>query len=166
MQNPKVAAIIGICSVLLSALGLFTPRGKPFVFTFQVRKFALIPARSKFDSSRQSIIEDFLQYVQEYAVPRWHLGAYLILAIYIAVAADNGVKYSTLCRIRSALGLRAAAARASGGGRGGRSSSAARYLQRAQPNPPFSARFVVCPQRHAAVQNSMSPIRQIDNYVP
>ena len=134
---------------------------------------------SKFDSSRQSIIEDFLQYVQEYAVPRWHLGAYLILAIYIAVAADNGVKYSTLCRIRSALGLRAAAARAAGGGRGGRSSSAARYLQRAQPNPPFSARFVVCPQHHlhsgtidfcavigAAVQNSMSPNRQTDHFAP
>jgi hypothetical protein len=35
-QNPKVAAIIGIFAVLLSALGLFNPRGKPFVFHFQV----------------------------------------------------------------------------------------------------------------------------------
>jgi hypothetical protein len=36
LQNPKLAAIIGIFAVLASTLGLFNPRGEPFVFHFQV----------------------------------------------------------------------------------------------------------------------------------
>ena len=78
----------------------------------------------------QEIIVQFLKYTKEYAIPPWHLGAYILLAIYIAVAADNGVKYSTLCRVRSALGLS--------------NDTSKRQLRRRQDlNPPFTARFIV-----------------------
>jgi hypothetical protein len=78
----------------------------------------------------QEIIVQFLKYTQEYAIPPWHLGAYVLLAIYIAVAADNGVKYSTLCRVRSALGL-------------SNDTSKRRLRRRQELNPPFTARFIV-----------------------
>jgi hypothetical protein len=36
LQHPTIAAIVGIVAVLVSSLGLFNPRGQPFVFHFEV----------------------------------------------------------------------------------------------------------------------------------
>ena len=68
--------------------------------------------------------------VQHYAMPRWHFAAYFLLIVYITYAADNGVKYSTLRRVRSHLGLKTAAQRALG--------------RQVEPwQPPFLSRFTV-----------------------
>lgn len=68
--------------------------------------------------------------VQHYAMPRWHFAAYFILVVYITCAADHGVKYSTLTRVRSQLGLKTAAQRA--------------VNRQVEPwQPPFRSRFTV-----------------------
>lgn len=37
VQHPRIAAVTGIVAVLASILGLFNPRGQPFVFHFEVQ---------------------------------------------------------------------------------------------------------------------------------
>ena len=113
-KHPRVAAGIGMVVVLLSALGLLNPRGQPFVFDLQAS------------------IDNFWSYVHQYAVPRWHAGAYLWLVAHIAWAADSGVKYPMLKRARSVLGLKTLQGRVRAG------------PQRSQPwSPSFAARFTV-----------------------
>ena len=110
-----MAAGIGIIVVLLGALGLLNPRGQPFVFNLQAS------------------MDDFWSYVHQYAIPRWHAGAYLLLAAHVAWAADSGVKYPVLKRARSVLGLKTLEERVS------------RKMRRnSQPwSPSFAARFTV-----------------------
>mmetsp|Transcript_56947 Transcript_56947/g.133543 ORF Transcript_56947/g.133543 Transcript_56947/m.133543 type:complete len:204 (+) Transcript_56947:370-981(+) len=111
-KHPKVAAATGISAVVLSSLALFNPRGKPFVFEFQ------------------RIMQDFFRLVNNYTIPRWHLGTYLLLALYVAWATDQGVKYSVLKRVRSTLGLKTAEAK--------------RKKKKTLPwSPPFAARFAI-----------------------
>ncbi|EKX52914.1 hypothetical protein GUITHDRAFT_101364 [Guillardia theta CCMP2712] len=98
--------------MLVSALGFFNPRGQPFVFDFP------------------GIMQDFVKFVRQYAVPRWLLGAYMLLATYLAWAADVGVKYSTLKRVKSALGLNTTSHRCVRG-------------RKIPWNPSFRARFTV-----------------------
>ena len=114
-KHPRVAAGIGIIVVLLGALGLLNPRGQPFVFNLQAS------------------MDDFWSYVHQYAIPRWHAGAYLLLAAHVAWAADSGVKYPVLKRARSVLGLKTLEERVS------------RKMRRnSQPwSPSFAARFTV-----------------------
>jgi len=113
-KHPRVAAGTGIVVVFLSALGLLNPRGQPFVFDLQAR------------------IDDFCKYVHQYAIPRWHAGAYLLLALHVAWATDSGVKYPVLKRARSVLGLKTLEERVRKGRRN------------LQPwTPSFAARFTV-----------------------
>jgi hypothetical protein len=114
-KHPRIAAGIGIVVVLLSALGLLNPRGQPFVFNLQAS------------------MNDFWSYVHQYAIPRWHAGAYLLLGAHLAWAADSGVKYPMLKRARSVLGLKTLAEQVYTKGR-----------RNTQPwSPSFAARFAV-----------------------
>lgn len=36
-------------------------------------------------------MQDFFRLVNNYTIPRWHLGTYLLLALYVAWATDQGV---------------------------------------------------------------------------
>ena len=101
--------------VCLSLLGLLNPRGQPFVFkNFQASK------------------DDFWSYVHQYAIPRWHAGAYLLLILHVAWATDSGVKYPVLKRARSMLGLKTLEERVRKG------------QKKMQPwSPSFAARFTV-----------------------
>ena len=74
--------------VLLSALGLLNPRGQPFVFDLQAS------------------IDGFWMFVHQYAIPRWHAAAYLLLVLHVTWATDSGVKYPMLKSARSVLGLK------------------------------------------------------------
>ena len=92
-KHPRLAAATGIVVVLLSALGLLNPRGQPFVFDLKAS------------------VDGFWAYVHEYAIPRWHAGAYLLLLLHIVYSADSGVKYPILKSARSVLGLKTQAER-------------------------------------------------------
>ena len=114
-KHPRLAAATGIVVVLLSALGLLNPRGQPFVFDLKAS------------------VDGFWAYVHEYAIPRWHAGAYLLLLLHIVYSADSGVKYPILKSARSVLGLKTQAERVQKLAR-----------RKAQPwSPSFAARFIV-----------------------
>jgi hypothetical protein len=87
-KHPRLAAGTGIVVVLLSALGLLNPRGQPFVFDLQAS------------------IDGFWMFVHQYAIPRWHAAAYLLLVLHVTWATDSGVKYPMLKSARSVLGLK------------------------------------------------------------
>lgn len=113
-KHPRVAAGTGIVVVCLSALGLLNPRGQPFVFDLQAST------------------DDFWSYVHQYAIPRWHAGAYLLLIVHVAWATDSGVKYPVLKRARSVLGLKTLEERV------------VKSRRNSQPwSPSFAARFTV-----------------------